>query len=268
VDIAYWTNFEEAIVSSKTSEVHWAERVSPHKIRRLYESDARGMLDEDLLDEVGYGIYVCCQQTLDLGEATRGRVKCRGCGSIIVRRLVNGQFDDSEMLRCNACSWEVACGDYHKSLLRKTPAPPYEPAVVFETFVKGWTLARSPRDKLLLIDSLIHEWHIHYRAVGWPIGTSVVKATAEQMVQLLEGLAYGFDSTEGLEQTRKVWRSRLEAKRMRIDLEAAARDLGIKGISRMRKRELIDAIEWVEPQFFQSWLNLVYDANEIPPGER
>jgi hypothetical protein len=51
---------------------------------------------------------------------------------------------------------------------------------------------------------------------------------------------------------------------MRIDLEAAARDLGIEGISRMRKRELIDAIERVEPQVFQSWLDLVCGAEGIP----
>ena len=254
------------MVSSKTTKVRWAERVSPHKIHRLYESDARGILDEDLLNEVGYGIYACCQESLELGEATRGRVKCRACGSIIVRRLVNGQFDEAEVLKCSACGWEVACSDYHKSLLRKIPARPYEPDKVFETFVKQWPLAGTPREKLLLIDRLIHEWHMHYRAVGWPLGTSIVKATAEQMIELLEGLAYGFDSTEGLEQTMRVWRSRLEAKRMRIDLEAAGRDLGIKGVSRMRKGELIEAIERVEPRFFQSWLDLVYDAKENSPG--
>jgi hypothetical protein len=247
--------------------VRWARRVSPDKIRRLYESDARGMLDEDLLDDVGFGFYVCCRECLELGEAARGRVKCRDCGNIILRRLVDGQFDDSEILTCGECGWEVACGDYHKSLLRRRPARPYEPERVFESFVRQWPLAGSPREKLLLIDRLIHEWHIHYRAVGWPLGTSVVQATARQMVELLEGLAYGFGSTEGLEQTETVWRARLEAKRMKIDLEAAARDLRIEGVSRMRKRELIDAIERVDPQFFQTWLDLVYGAGETSASE-
>jgi hypothetical protein len=31
----------------------WALRVKPYLIRRLYESDAQGMLDSDLLEEVG-----------------------------------------------------------------------------------------------------------------------------------------------------------------------------------------------------------------------
>ena len=242
----------------KSSKVRWAKRVSPDKIRQLYEGDASRMLDEELLDDVGYGIYVCCRECLELEQAVRGGVKCRGCGEIIVRRLVNGQFDDAEVLRCPACGWEVACRDYHKSLLRKAPPRPYEPARLYKAFVEQWPVARSAHERLLLIDRLIHEWHIHYRAVGWPIGTGVVRATAKQMVELLEELAYGPGSTDGLAQTRAVWRSRLQARRMELDLEAAARALGIEGISRMRKHELIEAIERADPQVFAPWLELVY----------
>lgn len=38
----------------------WTPRVSREKIKRLYISDSRGMLDEDLLDEIGYTIYLRC----------------------------------------------------------------------------------------------------------------------------------------------------------------------------------------------------------------
>jgi hypothetical protein len=239
--------------------------VEPYKIRRLYESDARGMLDEDLLDDVGYGIYVCCQESIVLAEAAKGNVKCLNCSqATIVRRQVDGRFDDSEILNCPACGWEIWCGDYHKSLLRKAPARPYEPMRFFVSFVEQWPLARSSSEKLLLIDRLIHEWHLHYRAVGWPLGTTVVRATTRQMVELLEGLAYGEGTTEGLERTHKVWRDRLEARRMEVDLQSAARDLGIVGISRMRKRELIEAIERADPQFFALWLDLVYGAGQSP----
>ena len=36
----------------------------------------------------------------------------------------------------------------------------------------------------------------------------------------------------------------------------------IKGISRMRKHELIEAIEHADPQFFQPWLDLVYGVQQ------
>ena len=240
-----------------TNKVQWARRVPLYKVRLLYESDSKGILDEDLLTEVGYGIYACCQDLLERAVAARGRVKCRNCDNIIIRPLINGRFADSNILRCSLCGWEVACKDYHESLLRKRPALPYEPEEIFKEFAKQWPLASSSREKLLLIDRLIHEWHIHYITVGWPLGTSVIQATARQMVDLLEGLAYGPDSSKGLEQTRMVWMTRLKARRSKLDFKEAARELGIDGINRMRKQDLIDAIERVDPQDFKPWQDLI-----------
>jgi hypothetical protein len=34
----------------------WARRVEQEKIRRLYETDARGIVDDELIDEVGYAM--------------------------------------------------------------------------------------------------------------------------------------------------------------------------------------------------------------------
>jgi hypothetical protein len=44
-------------------------------MRRLYESDASGLLDEQLLDDVGFGIFARCSDVLKLYEAQNGRVK-------------------------------------------------------------------------------------------------------------------------------------------------------------------------------------------------
>ena len=87
-------------MSARQAKVRWSRRVEPQKIRRLYESEAQGMLDEALLNNVGYGIYVCCRESIELEAAARGYVKCRGCGQTIIRRLVDGRFDDSEILKC------------------------------------------------------------------------------------------------------------------------------------------------------------------------
>jgi hypothetical protein len=182
-----------------------------------------------------------------------------------VRCLVDGQFDPTEVVRCDKCAWEIACADYHPSLLRKKPAPPYEPEAAYRSFVELWPLAQSTPEKMLLIDQMIHEWHLHYRAVGWPLGTAVVQATAGEMIALLESLACGPGSTPGLAETDKQWRSRLAARRMRFDLQAAARDLGIEGAGRMRKVDLLRAIEAADPRFFELWFDLVYGRLEIRP---
>ena len=53
---------------SDRNRFHWAERVSRRDIQRLYESDAQGMLDQELLDEVHYAIYVRVRDMFDVGR--------------------------------------------------------------------------------------------------------------------------------------------------------------------------------------------------------
>lgn len=36
------------------SDIVWEPRVPQHKIRRLYENDAAGIIDEALIDDVAY----------------------------------------------------------------------------------------------------------------------------------------------------------------------------------------------------------------------
>lgn len=81
----------------------------------------------------------------------------------------------------------------------------------------------------------------------------MIKATGREMIDLLAGLAYGFDSAEGLRETKALWEARLEARQFNVtkgDLVLAAREKGIKGAGGMRKRELIDEIERIDPDFF------------------
>lgn len=248
-------------------KIRWSKRVEPQKIRRLYESDAQGMLDVELLDDVGYGFYVCCRELVERGQAVRGRIKCRNCGAIIVRQTVDGKFsrDPMELLVCDECSWQITCGDYHKSLLRIEPPSPqlHAEECLAEVFVQKWPRARSPRQKLLLIDELIHEFHMHYRAVGSPLGWSVIRATGRQLIELLEDLAYGPGSTKGLEKTREMWSARLKARRMqpsKSELQAVARELGIKGYSGMRREDLVRAIERADPEYFDAWKKVIGDA--------
>ena len=59
----------------------WAKRVSRRDIQRLYESDAQGMLDEALLDQIHFAIYARVSDMFEVREAQQfGRVKCRQCG--------------------------------------------------------------------------------------------------------------------------------------------------------------------------------------------
>jgi hypothetical protein len=252
---------QDKAVSTKPTNRRWASRVDPLKVRQLYQSDARGRLDEDLLADVGYGIYARCQALLEVSAAWRGRVKCWHCGNIILRR--EGQRVEytghgptriggkAEVLTCDRCGWQITWGDYCKSTSGQgLNATGIED--VLEAFVEQWPPTGSPHARLILIDSLIHEFH-HWNdnEVGSPIGTAVIRATAEEVLALLDELAYGAGSTSGVQETRQRWASHLEAKKAQrplSELRPIARELGIAGRSRMRRAELQAAIERVAPE--------------------
>lgn len=62
---------------------HWAPRVPQNYIRRLYQNDARGIYDPDLIDEVGYALLSRCQSFLDATAAVQGRAPCPVCNQIV-----------------------------------------------------------------------------------------------------------------------------------------------------------------------------------------
>ena len=103
---------------TKPDRFDWARRVSRAKVRRLYQSDAQGTLDHDLLDEVGYGIYARCSDMFEVQQARKGGpVPCRNCRAPIPRqgRRWPQARRKAELLCCAACDWQVTWGEYFAS---------------------------------------------------------------------------------------------------------------------------------------------------------
>ena len=212
---------------SDLDEVRWAPRVSPGLIRRLYASEARGRLDEELLDEVHISLYLRCQSILAVAEANQGRVKCPRCGqgfSIQSRGghlliFENGQprrptvtekdQPADEQLRCPQCSWSVTWREY-SSTWRGTKLNIGGAAPPIEDFVRGFQSARSPRDKVLHIDRLIHAFHvgINLEPVR-PVACNVIDGNLTQVVTLILELAYGDVTQPEMKRNLEVWKVQL-----------------------------------------------------------
>jgi 8-oxo-dGTP diphosphatase len=189
----------------ETTDFNWSPRIRPEKIRRLYESDARGLLDEELLGEVGFGLYSRCQDILEVSQAVRGRVKCRRCGAFIERRSIGQPEEKHEILSCANCSWQVAWEAYLKSYQGQRLYAGLADSI-FESFLKEWGAANSSQAKLIAIDNLIHAFHLYQNAPGRPVGVNVVHGKVREVIDLIDGLAYGAGSTPGLEESRDRWR--------------------------------------------------------------
>lgn len=180
-------------------ELRWAGRVPQHKIRRLYTLDAQGIEDGDLVDDVGYSFLARCEAIRTVTEAHAGRVACPACTSIIERELGKDQT-----LLCR-CGWTMGWRLYHKSYRGKqlvgggaVPA--------FHRFIDEWPRARSYRDKLLVIDRLIHGLHDSGKsAAARPAGVNVIGGTIDEVTALIQELAYSSFSTPGLRDEHDRW---------------------------------------------------------------
>jgi hypothetical protein len=182
--------------------IQWAPRVKQSAIRRLYEQDAAGLLDEALLDEVGWALSARCDSFIAAVDAVAGRARCAKCSVII---LHSAQPD--EILHCANCSWRVTWRDYFATIQHRQLSGAEPILKVFRAFILDFPLARTPQAKMLLIDGLIHAFHVHLvygetRAAG----VNLIGGRYHEVVDFLDNLSYGPSSTPGLQATRKTWR--------------------------------------------------------------
>ncbi len=183
----------------------WAPRVKQQAIRRLYESDAQGMLDEELLAEVGWALRARCQSFLQAVEALHGQVRCPVCETIILHH--KGR---EEILRCPDCGWECPWPVYHKTFQHKQLSGAEPVLSLFRDFIERFPLARRPQDKMLLIDRVITGFHFALR-FGDTRTTAInlIDGEYHEVVEFLDSLSAGPGSTPGIQQNHLEWRERI-----------------------------------------------------------
>lgn len=180
----------------------WAPRVAPWKIRRLYETDAKGIYDDELIKEVGYALLARCESFLAANEAVRGRAPCPVCGETIPHT-----GDKEVFLFCQRCGWELSWDDYfatiqHKQLVGAEPV--FEQ---FERFIQRFPAASSPREGMLLIDELIHGFHWDLKRANptRPVAVNLIQGRLGEVIGFLDALGYGEGSTPSVATMRDKW---------------------------------------------------------------
>jgi ribosomal protein L37AE/L43A len=220
----------------------------------LYESDAKGLLDGNLLDEVHYAIYVRVSDMFEVREAQQtGRVTCRHCREPISQPYRMGTRNKNNVLKCDNCGWQVTCGEFYKSYTGKSMLPG-SVTDIFESYLERFPKARTPTEKLLLIDWLIHQFHVMQGVAGKPIGQNVIQGTSDQVRELIETLANGPGSTQGLS-SQEEWRSTyydpvrtFKQRHSHSQVQKIAAQLGIRGRRNIPESELIPEILRLAPE--------------------
>ena len=189
---------------TKRVKPRWARRVRQDVVRSLYESDAQGLRDEELADEVGIALYARCCSMIEASEAREGNARCPSCESVVAH---DGR--DETVLACAHCGWQLTWLGYRKTLRNKKLAAPGILGPLRD-FAGRYPQCRCYRDKVLAIDKLIHTFHAQSRK--WPtspIAKNVIEGNVKEIVAFLDSLAYGDGSTPSLLASRESYRQTL-----------------------------------------------------------
>jgi hypothetical protein len=231
---------------------HWAGKVSRRDIQRLYESDAKGLLDEDLLNQVIVSIYVRIFDMFEVREAQKtGRVKCRSCKAYISQSYVMGGPNKNNPLVCEQCGWQTTCGEFYDSYTGKDMLPGSR-TELFQEFLERFPAANTSQEKMLLLDWLIHAFHVQSGVSSRLVAMNVIQGSRDQLVELLTKLAAKEDGVVAKEAWLAEQDNPIRCFRRKYPshakvLEVAAL-LGIKGRSKMPENELISEILRLSPE--------------------
>jgi ribosomal protein L37AE/L43A len=179
----------------------WAPRVAQAKIRRLYELDALGIHDEDLLDEVGYALLARCRSFITANQAVAGQATCPVCGGGIAHNR-----GKEEVLHCLACGWELTWGAYFATIQHRQLSGAEPVLTLFGEFVTRFPAAATPAEKMLAIDNLIHGFH-WYQKFGptRPVAVNLIEGRLGEVIAFLDRLSLGPESTPGIQEKHAEW---------------------------------------------------------------
>jgi hypothetical protein len=186
-------------------KISWAPKIRQAKIWQLYQNDAQGTVDEDLVADVGYRLLQRCRS---IQLATNRSLECPRCGAVL-------KLPENEPWRLRAgthpcptpgCGWETSAEVWHDSwrhqdLLGLAAMP------AVETYLRDYPRAASAQERMVCIDQLIHAFHISLRTgkAGRSFANNLIEGSHKQVVDLLDRL---FARPGGVD--KQQWRAEVD----------------------------------------------------------
>jgi len=196
-------------------DIRWSPRLPRRKLRRLYELDALGIAPQELLDEVGWCLYMRCRDILTIRRALDDHeVLCPRCAAAGRTRYIPRTGGLDELLHCGECGWELTWHEYRRSF-RRRQLNPGGAVPAFERFVEQWERARCESAKMLAIDRVIHAFHYSLRTDPQkptrPAAVNLISGRLTDVVQFLDTLHYGAGTNPELRRVYARWREKVKS---------------------------------------------------------
>jgi hypothetical protein len=178
-------------MASGKPRIRWSPKLPVAKIVRLYQMDASGIRDEELLADVAWRLWARCRSTLLVAAS---RVACPGCGtefSVRPQSPPETPFwqpprPDDVPSPCPACGLTVTVEEFLASIYHRELGAP---AGACREFVERLDAATGYAERLLLVDRLVHAVH----QTGGVAVRNLFEGRARQVLTTLDELTAAAD---------------------------------------------------------------------------
>ncbi len=180
----------------------WSPRLPQSKIRRLYENDAQGIYDIELIDEVGFRLLARCQSFIDAVEAAQGMAACPHCG-----KKIPHNHDKAFLLECTACDWSLTWGEYFSTFQHKQLSGTQPVLDLFNRYIRAFSAASTAREKVFQIDTLIHGFHYYFKdkSPTRPVAVNLIGGRLNEVIAFLDDIHTGKYTTPGTAEHIEEW---------------------------------------------------------------
>jgi len=169
--------------AGQPEKIHWAARLRPELLERLYRADAEGIQDIDLCNNVGFRLYDRCRSFV---LVCRDEVECPVCGTVFPM----AQQKKKTPCPHADCDWYTTWPTYAQSV-RNHYASPGRAVKAYFAFYDQYPLAKTYQEKMILIDQLIHSFHVG-EETGAPaksIASKLLEGNKKEVVRFLNRLS-------------------------------------------------------------------------------
>ncbi len=189
------------------NRIRWAPRIKMAQIAQLYRLDAMGLADEDMLNQVGFGLFQRCRSILMVTDANQ--VDCPQCGATIACSAE--RWSREHPVLCAACGFKASYGQWRDSW-RKQELVGGNAVRVYREFFQAYPKAKTYAEKMLLIDQLIHAFHFSLRQSRTfrPVAQQLIDGSAEKVLAFLDRLSGVEYATSELNASGAQWLQTLE----------------------------------------------------------
>lgn len=170
------------IIPEKYNKFHWPEKLDLTKLRKLYLLDAKGICNEELADDIGLTLFIRCQYgRSDNDLMKRNAIRCHHCGKIV--------YGTTDFRECS-CGYQYSYREYRRSYCRNH-MPAGAAAKIFYQYEIDWPKAKSYKSKMMLIDGLLHEFHLSLISgtVNRPVAMNFIDGSRQMIQRIITELS-------------------------------------------------------------------------------